>query len=126
MLARHSNTCMLAVEGVQLLQVREHDITDLGVRRWFEHATGREEVTTLPEHPPPTLCRASDHDAVGAGMFEYCARFRAGVDVAIRKNRNRHRRLDGTDRVVFGNSLIVIGARPTVDRESLDAGALGE
>src|SRR5579871_4406949 len=122
MLPCHPNTRVLAIEGVQLFEVGEHDITDL-IECWRRKRLAvRQKMLQLAKDPRPPLCGAADHQAIGTRLFEYRARFGAGADVAVRKNRNADRALDVADGAVLGLALIMVGARAPVDRERRDAG----
>ena len=113
----------LAVEVVMVVEVLEQPALDVDDARRRERRAGREVMGDLAEDPRSPLGGAADHDRVGAGLREHCARLRRRVDVAVGDDRDRDRALDRGDRLVLGVALVALLARAAVHRDHRDAGA---
>ena len=85
-----------------------------------------EVMPDLAEDPRPALRGAADHHRVGARCARARARLLGRGDVAVGDHRNRHRRLDGADRVVLDGADEGAGARAAVHGERADARVLGD
>ena len=126
MLARDLDAPVATVERVQVVQVLEKHFTDLGYQRRGKFLAGGEVMRDLAEDPGAALRRASDHDAVRAGVLENVLRPLRCGDIAVGNHRQPGRRLDLADRVVLGLAGKPAGARAAVQRQQLDAALLGD
>src|SRR5450756_1377643 len=125
-LARDLDSGIDAIERVQVVQVRDQHLVDLGHERWRQVHPGLEVVLDLAEDPRPALRCAADHDAVGLGVIEHVLGFLRRADVAVRNHRQARGAFDFGDGVVFGVAGVAAGARAPVDRQQLDAAFRGD
>src|SRR6478672_12565919 len=89
----HPRAALVAVEGVQVMQVPHQHLADLHHGGRCELGAGLEIVVDLAEYPGTPLRGAADHDRVGAGVFEDVPGLLGGVDVAVGDHRDRDRLL---------------------------------
>src|ERR1700682_1528342 len=69
-LAGHPHAALVAVEGVQVVQVSDQHLANLPHLGGGKLRAGLEIVVDLAEDPWPALGGATDHDRVGAGVFQ--------------------------------------------------------
>ncbi len=81
-------------------------------------------MADLAEDPGPALCRATDHDGVGAGELEHALRLFGRRDIAIGDDRNADCSLDRADRVVLDGADVRTGASAAVHRNGADTRTL--
>ena len=125
MLTGYAHPNVIAVKAVQVLQMLEHDITDLLQPGRVKRGSGAKEMIDFAEKPGSALSGAADHYAVGTGCGDYLFRFFRRVDVAVGKYRDRYPCLYRADRVVFGGPVITALSGSAVNGDCLDSGFLG-
>src|ERR1700687_6018473 len=101
----HTNTGLIAVEGVQVFEVGAHNITDFFQRQTCARFARREEKIDFVEDPWPALRRSAYHDAVASGCFENSLGALRRIDIAVRKHGDLDRRLNGSHGFVLGITL---------------------
>ncbi|MNP28818.1 hypothetical protein D3C76_1218140 [compost metagenome] len=80
----------------------------------------------LAKDPWPPLGSPANQQAIDPGGFQHRPGLFWRGDIAVGKNRDRHRLLDGSDGVVFGFAGVQVGACAAMHRQRLDAGLLGD
>ena len=83
-------------------------------------------VCDLAKNPGTTLCGATNHHGIAAGVGQHPAGFFGRIDIAVGYHGNLHASLDGANRVVFGKPVIKVAARAAVHRKRLDAASLSD
>ncbi len=87
---------------------------------------GAQEMLDLAKDPRPSLRRAADHHRVRPGRRQHRARLFRRRDVAVGHHRDRRRRLDRGDGLVFGGAAIAVGTRAAMQGQHGDAAVLGD
>jgi hypothetical protein len=83
-------------------------------------------MADLAKNPRIALRGATDHQAVGAGLFKHLGGLLRGLDVAVGEHRDAHRRADGGDGGVLGLAAEALRACAAVHRQRGDARVLGD
>ncbi len=121
-LARHAQTLLLAIEGMQVLHMLQQHRT-AHLRRCSGQRIATAQVLIHGRiKPRVALTSTTDHDRRGAGFMQYPGCLAGAVDIAI----GYHRNIDAVHH--FGNdgiincALILLRARAPMHGEHVDAG----
>src|SRR5258706_5161286 len=69
-LPRHPHSPLVAVEGVQVVQVAHQHVADFRHGWRIQLRAAVQEIVDIAEDPRASLGGAADHDRVGAGVFQ--------------------------------------------------------
>src|SRR6266481_8136536 len=121
MFARYAQPVVLAIESIEIEDMRNQHTMDFADCRGRHVLSGFEKVFDLAEQPGTSLRSTAYHYRISTGILQYLPGFFRRGDVAISDDGQIHAGFHCGNRVVFSLAGIRASAGTTMNGERLNA-----